>query len=503
MTQPKKLFWQWLAASFLSVGMVVAAGMDVRLVDAVKNKDRAAVRALLEQRVDVNSTAPDRATALHWAANLDDLEIAQLLVRAGANANTANRYGVTPLSLAATNGNAAMIELLLAAKADANGALPEGETVLMTAARTGQVDAVKMLLAHGAAVNVKEGWRGQTPLMWAAAEGHGAAVEALINAGADIRARSKGGFTPLLFAVREGRTRVVRVLLKAGADVNDALPADVRQRRGGRAPSSAGASGPSALNLAVANAHFELASMLLDAGADPNAAGPGWTPLHTITWVRKPGTGSNFPTPPGSGKMDSLELVRKLSAHGANLNARMTKKTNAGLSSLNMIGATPFLMAARTGDAELMRLLAQLGADAMLSTDDDTTPLMVAAGVGTRSPGEDAGTEAEALEAVKVALELGNDLNAVDKLGETAMHGAAYKHFPSVVRYLVEKGARIEIWNRKNQLGWTPLRIAVGVHRTLNFRSSPETAAVLRDVMSAAGVSTVVEPEKVISGDTR
>jgi ankyrin repeat protein len=201
--------------------------------------------------------------------------------------------------------------------------------------------------------------------------------------------------------------------------------------------------------------------------------------------------------------MDSLELVRKLATHGANLNARMTKKTNAGLSSLNMIGATPFLMAARTGDAELMRLLARLGADPLLSTDDNTTPLMVAAGVGTRSPGEDAGTETEALEAVKVALELGNDLNAVDRLGETAMHGAAYKHFPSVVRFLVEKGAKLETWNRKNQLGWTPLRIAVGVHRTLNFRSSPETAAVLRAVMSAAGVSTVVEPEKVISGDTR
>ena len=243
--------------------------------------------------------------------------------------------------------------------------------------------------------------------------------------------------------------------------------------------------------------------MLLDAGADPNAAEQGWTALHTVTWIRQPGYASNDPAPTGSGNMNSIEFVKKIVAKGANLNAKMTRRTNAGLSSLNYIGATPFLLAARTGDAELMRLLAKLGADPLIPNADNTTPLMVAAGVGTRSPGEDAGTEPEVLEAVKVALELGNDVNAVDKNGETAMHGAAYKQVPSAAQYLLDHGAKIEVFNRKNIHGWTPLRIADGVHRGMNLRSSPETAAVLRKAMNAAGVSTVVDPEEVISGATK
>lgn len=496
-------FGRWVIVLLLSVAALIANGSNVRLLDAVKEKDTAAVRALLQQKVEVDAPAPDGATALHWAAHLDDLNTAELLIRAGANVKAANRYGVTPLSLACTNGAAAMIELLLKAGADPNSAMPEGETALMTAARTGKVDAVETLLAHGADVNAKESWRGQTALMWAAGEGHVTVVERLIEAGADIGSRSNGRFTSLLFAVREGQVEVVRALLKAGADVNETLPARGRPRGGGADGAVSAQAGFSALDLAVANAHFELAAMLLDSGADPNAAGPGWTPLHTITWVRKPGKGSNDPAPPGSGNMSSLELVRKFAAKGADLNARMTSRTPTGASSLNMIGATPFLMAARTGDAELMRLLAELGADPLLPNEDNTTPLIVAAGVGTRSPGEDAGTESEVLEAVKVALELGNDVNAVDSHGETAMHGAAYKHLPSVARFLAGHGASVEMWNRKNDLGWTPLRIAVGVHRTLNFRSSPETAAVLREVMSAVGVPTVVEPETVISGSTR
>jgi ankyrin repeat protein len=327
-------------------------------------------------------------------------------------------------------------------------------------------------------------------------------VRALIAAGAEVNARSGAGFTPLLFATREGRAEVVRTLLGAGVSPNERIET-ASQRVPGPSGPSRDAVGTSALELAVANAHYELASMLLDAGADPNAAAQGWIPLHTITWVRKPGAGSNDPAPQGSGNMDSLELVRKLVAGGADVNARMTRRKNVGLSSLNTMGATPFLLAARTGDAELMRLLVKLGADPMLPNADGTTPLMVAAGVGTRSPGEDAGTEPEALEAVKVALELGGDVNAVDKNNETAIHGAAYKHLPSVAQFLIDKGAKADIWNRKNRNGWTPLRIAAGVHRGMNFRSSPETAAVLMKAMTAAGVSTHVDPEPVISGATR
>lgn len=478
-------------AAFLLPLPLFAAAIDSRLVDAEKKSDRASVRSLIRQHIDVNSTAADGDAALHWAAYWDDLETAQLLMQSGANVNARNRYGVTPLSLACTNGNAPMIDLLLKAKADANLALPGGETPLMTAARTGKPDALKLLLVHGVDVKAKDDERGQTALMWAAAEGNAAAVNMLIEFGADIHAVSKGGFTPLLFAVREGKTDVVRALLKAGADVNETLQKPAKE------------SGTSAMVLAVANGHYELAAMLLDAGADPKAAAQGWTAIHTITWIRQPGYASNDPAPEGSGNMSSIEFVKKIVASGADLNAKMTKRASVGLSSLNTMGATPFLLAARTGDAELMRLFAKLGADPLIPNADGTTPLMVAAGVGTRSPGEDAGTESEALEAVKVAIDLGNDVNAVDKNGETAMHGAAYKHLPSVAQYLLDKGAKIEVFNHNNSHGWTPLRISDGVHRGMNLRSSPETSVVLRKAMAAAGVSTEVAPEENISGSTK
>jgi ankyrin repeat protein len=491
-----------MVLSLLLLAALQIANAETRLVDAVKKADRAAVRAFLDKRVDVNGRAPDGATALHWAVHKDDLETAGMLIRAGANVKSANPQGVTPLSLAALNGNAAMIELLLKAGADPNTALPEGETVLMTAARTGRLDAVKVLLARGADVNAKETWRGQTALMWAAAEGHAEVVQVLAERGADVKIRSTAGFTPFLFAVREGKIPVVRTLLEAGANVNETLPLTNRRRPGNSTVTEPG-TGPSALVLAVANAHYELAALLLDRGADPNAAAQGWTALHQITWIRKPGAGSNNPAPEGSGNMDSLALVRKLAAHGANLNARVTKQPNAGVTDLNMLGGTPFLLAARTADAELMRLLAQLGADPLLSNEDNTTPLMVAAGVGVRSPGEDPGTANEVFEAVKVAWELGGDVNAADKNGQTAMHGAAYKQVPAVAQFLLDKGAKIDVWNRKNMNGWTPLRIAAGVHRGMNFRSAPAVAAVLTKVMSAAGLSTEVEPEGLISGATK
>jgi ankyrin repeat protein len=197
--------------------------------------------------------------------------------------------------------------------------------------------------------------------MWAAAEGHADVVEELIKAGADFRVRLTSGFTPLLFAVREGRLDVVRVLLKAGADVNETIPIEGGRRRGygGRVPPP----GASPLLVAVMNAHYELAAHLLDAGADPNADLPGYTVLHAITAVRKPGVGDNDPAPEGSGHMSSIELVKKLAAHGARLNARMTKRANLSNTRLNEIGATPFLLAALTADAELMKTLAALGAD--------------------------------------------------------------------------------------------------------------------------------------------
>src|SRR5258705_7930174 len=319
-----------IASALLSVNLA-AASPDIRLVDAVKKSDKAAIKALLPQHIDPNITDVDGSTALHWASRWDNLETAGALIRGGANVKAANRYGVTPLSLACINGSAPMIELLLKAGADPNTTLPEGETALMTAARTGKLDAVKSLLSHGADINFKESRRGQTAVMWAAAEGNAEVVAELVERGAGMHAKTKGGFTPMLFAVREGRIGAVKAMLKAGASVNETW-------QGGR---TTGVNGISAMVLAVAHAHYELASVMLDAGAHPNASVQGWTALHQITWVRKPGKGDNDPAPEGSGEVSSLELVRKLVTRGANVNARMTKSGNVGRTSMNMMGATP------------------------------------------------------------------------------------------------------------------------------------------------------------------
>ncbi|MBZ2178049.1 MAG: ankyrin repeat domain-containing protein [Acidobacteria bacterium] len=421
--------------------------------------------------------AADGSTPLHRAAYADDLAAVERLLRGGADVKEANRYGVTALSLACTNGNGAMVARLLEAGADANTALPGGETALMTAARTGSVEAVRALLSKGADVKARESKQGQTALHWAAAEGHAAVIAELVKAGAVVEDRLDSGYTPLLFAVREGRIAAVKALLKAGAEVNDTTPVGGRRT----APAKSPRQGTSALILATLNAHYELGRVLLEAGANPNADGPGYTALHAVTWVRKPGLGDNDPAPQGSGELTSLEFVKALVAKGADINARMGKKIGVGMTGLNTAGGTAFFLAARTADAELMRLLAQLGADTKLGNADGSTPLMAAAGLGTRSPGEDAGTEAEVMEAIEVAIELGNDVNAVDQNGETAMHGAAYKNLPGAVRLLAKRGAKREVWDRKNRFGWTPMRIAEG-YRFGNYKPSDVTMAAFREL---------------------
>lgn len=467
----------------LTLALLLVAG-ELRLPEAAKQQNRAALTELLGQKADPNAAQVDGTTALHWAARNDDLETAKLLLRAGAKAGAANRYGVTPLALACTNGSGAMVKLLLDAGADPNTTLPGGETVLMTASRTGKVEPVQWLIARGANVNASEAQQGQTAIMWAAAEGHTAVVEALIAAKAEWNGRLKSGYTPFLFAVREGRIGVVKSLLKAGASANEVVEiAPSAPPRPSRMPRN----GVSALVLAVTNAHYELASVLLDAGANPNAAEAGYTALHVLPTVRKPGVGDNDPPPDGSGNMSSLEFVRKIAAKGADLNARMTKKVPFGMTAINVMGATPYFLAARTADAELMRLLVQLGADPKIANAEGTTPLIAAAGLGTRSPGEDSGTESEVLEAVKTALEFGADVNEVNQNGETAMHGAAYKNLPAVVALLAEKGAKVDVWNKKNKFGWTPLLIAQG-YRFGNFKPSPVTVAAIEKLMKEANV---------------
>jgi ankyrin repeat protein len=404
--------------------------------------------------------------------------------------------------MASLNGNAPLVEMLLKAGADANTATPDGESVLMIASRTGLSAAVQALLAHGANPNAADSQRKQTALMWAATEGHVEVVKALLASGADIKARSSQGWSPLLFAARDGRMDVARALIEAGASANDSLERPVRPTRGGGAGRNAGGDGSgrgaSVLSVAVGSNHWELAAYLLERGADANAANEGWTVLHQVSWMRKPSQVAAA-APPGSGSMDSLEFVKRLIAKGADVNARMTRRGQAG-TDLNMIGATPLLMAARTADAPLMRLLGTLGADPTLVNESNTTVLMAAAGVGTHAPTEDAGTPSEGFEAVKVAVEmLKGDLNAVNNDGDTAMHGAAFKQFPEVVRYLAEHGADPAIWNRKNKLGWTPLRIAIGVYRGMHLRGSVPTANALKEVLSAKGLSTEVDSDTLLA----
>jgi len=468
------------------------AETDARLVNAVKHVDSVAVRALLKEGVDVNAGEADGTSPIHWAVHRDDVETARLLIEAGALVTAANRYGVQPLSLACVNGNPAMIDILLTAGADPNTRFAGGETALMTAARTGIVGAVEKLLVHGANANAMETWRSQTALMWASAEGHSEVVSLLLSHGTNVSSVSQRGFTALLFSSREGQIPVVRQLLDAGASLDESLSVNSRRSAGGVEVARASEDGLNAFLLAVANAHYELAALLLERGADPNAAPRGWTALHQMSWVRKAGiAGSNNPAPKGSGEMSSLEFVELMVAKGADLNAQVTLRPPAGITALNMIGGTPFLLAARTADTDLMRLLAELGADPLLPNEDNTTPLMVAAGVGTSSPGEDPGTESEVLSAVQLAIELGGDLNGVDDNGETVMHGAAYKHVPSVVQFLSDQGAESDIWHQENQKGWTPLKITEGVKRGMNIISSRPTEVAVRNVMSRVGLLPV------------
>lgn len=465
----------------LATALAAAGAADLRLVDAAKRGDLAEVRSLLAKKADPNTPSPDGSVALHWAVQNEDAAMVDLLLRSGAGVSATNRYGITSLYLACTTGNAGILSSLLDAGANPHFAIG-GETPLLCAARTGNTEALRVLLARGADVKAREPAKGQTALMWAAAENNAPAIKLLIEAGADVQTRTPGGFTALLFAVRGGHIDAVRALLEGGGKVDEALP-----------------DGTSALVLATINAHYELAALLLDKGANPNADAQGWTALHQIAWSRRHNAGFNLPGPVATGNLDSLDLVRKLVRAGADVNARQTKEPRDGnRNQQNRIGATPFLLAAKSADVPLMKVLLESGANPALKTANGTTPLMVAAGVGIWAPGENPGTHDEAFAAVKLLLDLGADVQAVDDNGDTATHGAVYRGGAvRVIQLLADHGAPLNVVNKK---GWMPVTAADGVEYTpAVLKRYPEAAALLRRLMRERGLAV---PESTQPGSS-
>ena len=469
---------------------------DPRLADAAQRGDVDAIRALLAERHEVDAPQADGATALAWAAHRDDAAMADLLLRAGADPNAANDLGVTPLMLAAENGSAPMVERLLQAGADPNLARPAGGTALMIAARSGSTAVVRRLIAAGADVDAAAGG-GQTALMWAAAGGHPGVVTVLAEVGAEVDARTaaltrpgrtivrearvlsrleavnpaslprdgdrdpprpEGGFTPLLYAVLAGDAESVGILLAAGADVDDSAP-----------------DGVTALMLALTKRHTGIALQLLAAGADPHPAEAGYAALHLAAATGQPAA------------------AEVLLARGADPNARLERPqrltnafeigvfTSPGSGRLTQIGSTPFLVAAKSADAGMMRRLAEAGADPRATTDDGTTALMLAAGLGKRAATDITyydWTEDKAVEALAAGLDLGLDVNAANAHGETALHAAAYHNANPVIEFLLGRGADVDALNAAEQ---TPLRIAEGhLICCTTFVRHAEAAARLR-----------------------
>lgn len=446
----------------LSVAGVANAG---DLVSAAKDNDSSTVRSLLRKHIDVNAPGADGATALAWAVYHNNLDLADLLLAAGAKADAANDYGITPLWLACTNGSDPMVQKLLKRSADPNLAQWSGATPLMMCARTGDVNAVKALLARGAKVNAAETKEGQTALMWAASKSHAEVVQALIQGGADVNVATRGGSTALMFAAQQGDLESTRALLAAGANINAATNEQATWV------------GDTPLLLAAASGREDVAMLLLDKGANANAADEfGYTALHfsmmkslaQVVGVRV-GAPATLLWSTYLYRDDMTKLVKSLLAHGANPNARITKYLggNKLLStrlndpskfSVYEVGTTPFLLAAHAHNVEIMRMLARAGADPKLGTEGNTTPMMMAAGlIRQRDFGAlpfTADEAGKALEAIQLCVELGDDVNTANDVGLTALHAAAFSGLDDVVSFLVRKGANIDARDDAGQTAW-------------------------------------------------
>jgi ankyrin repeat protein len=465
----------------------------VALIDAVKAGNMAAVRTALQQHADPNQSEPDGTTALHRATEAGQVEIVRALLAAGAKPNEANRFGVTPLAVALTEGNAPVALALLKAGANPKTPVPEVGTPLLAAAHMGDTALIDALLKAGADVNEAEPTTGQTALMQAVAEGHEPAVKMLLAAGAGYKVRAQKGETPLFLAVRAGHIAITGDLLAAGADVNERASPDAGRRGangGGGGVMLPKAPGDSMLVVAILNAHFSLADFLLNHGADPNSVSATWTPLHALSRIRDYEEMQYPPPPIEPGDLDSLELAKRLIAHGANPNAKglttTARRQGGDQNYKDLIGATPFFLAAKSGDVPYMRLLLSAGANPATPIDDHTTPLMVAAGIGC-VPGQWVEPETDVLSAVKLMVEeLKADVNAVNDAHETAVHGAVCRGADSVIQYIVDKGARLDI---KDEDGQTPLdQVEQGLNRAVSlngpkiiiFHSPDHTVALVR-----------------------
>jgi uncharacterized protein len=492
----KRLHVTWLLAALLVVSL--GAADSPRLIDAIKSGNRSAIRTLARQSQLVNLREADGTTALHWAVRMDDIEAVRLLLGAGANAQAANRYGVTPLALAAVNGNPAVVGALIKAGADVNAALPEGETALMTAARTGNPEALELLLERGADANTQENWLGEAALMWAAAQNHAEAVKVLLAHGAkpDLRSHAttfkrrvqgqtilpRGGFTALMYAARENAADAARVLVDGGADVNLGDP-----------------DGVTALLLAIINAHYDLAAMLIEKGANVDTAdNTGMTPLYAAVDMNTLQFMHGRPTSRPSGRLVAVDIVKLLLARGAKTDLALKTPTlqrhnNAPNQNLGE-GTTPLMRAAKSGDVPVMRLLLAAGANPRLKQKNQNTLLMLASGFGRKfNQNADAqeyevGTEADLLEAVKLCVDLGLDVNAANAAGETAMHMAAGE---SIVRYLAAHGARLDV---KNNQGRTPLDVAILRKDGSGRQLLPGTVTAFRELGAAATIDASSRP---------
>lgn len=473
----------WCVVVLMAAANLCAASSDV--ADAVMRGNKDAVRSLLQRKADVNAPQVDGTTALHWAVRANDLETADLLIRAGASVSAANREGVMPLQLAALNGNAAMLERLIKAGADVNKPLtPSGDTALMMASRTGKSDAVKILLDNGAQVDAKETWGDTTALMWAVAEGNHTVVKMLIDRKANVNARTKfvpsatgrgfegatpvagtanqpaeeqssGLLTPLMFAAREGDLESAKLLVAAGADVN-AIDGD----------------GKNALGLAVFNGGYDVASFLIDNHANVNQAdAQRFTPLFWAVDRRNMETAPNFPWVVTT---DPLPLIRKLLDAGANVNFAVNNTPRARMrdGTPRIVFATALMRAAFSGDIELVKTLLDHGADTKIISKDSETVLMAACGTGF-IPGYSKGrTPAERLQVVKLLIDRGQDVNAADDYGITALMVAANIGDVPIIQYLIDKGADLGAYDlgKKNDGAFgssieplMPIDYAIGV----------------------------------------